>query len=169
MELVSRTDEQGAYVELSFAPNAALVSTVRDFVAAFYVRIVGDGAVTDRLAVATHELLENAVRYSIDGWSQLRVAVQVAADATTVQIDTRNRAAPGDIAAARRALDAIAAAADPGAHYVGLMRRTARQAEGSGLGLGRVCAEADMRLQYTVDGATVSIRAEARFETGSTP
>lgn len=159
-------NEQGteAYVELSFSPNVTLVSTVREFVSSFYQEIIHDAAVGDRLAIATHELLENAVRYASDGRSYIRVSVRSAPEATFVSINTRNRASPSNIETAREQLDALAAATDPNAHYIDLMRKTAKRAEGSGLGLGRVCAETDMRIAYSIEGEIVAIQAEARFD-----
>jgi hypothetical protein len=51
------------------------------------------------------------------------------------------------------------ASRDPLAYYQVLMRRTAKQAEGSGLGLGRVLAEADMALTYQFEDGMLAIEA----------
>lgn len=158
--------EADAYFELSFSPNARLVSTVRRFVAAFYVQILADAEVTDRLAVATHELLENAVRYSSDGNTRVRIGVKREPGGCAVTIDTINRAAAGDLAGARTTLDEIASAQDPQRHYQVLMRRSITRTDGSGLGLGRVRAESGMSLSYEIDGDMIHVRARALFESG---
>ena len=84
--------EEDAYVELNFSPNVRLVGTVRRFVSEFYAQVIGDGEIISRLAVATHELLENAVRYSMDGNTTARVSVKNQPGAFLVTIDTKNRA-----------------------------------------------------------------------------
>jgi anti-sigma regulatory factor (Ser/Thr protein kinase) len=156
-----------AYFELSFSPNAALVPTVRRFVSEFYAQVLADEDATSRLALATHELLENAVRYSSDGNTSVRIAVKRLATDVRVVIDTRNRAADTHITTVRERLDALSSAADPQAHYQMLMRQTAKRKDGSGLGLGRVRAETDMTITYQIDADYVLLRAEANFARSS--
>jgi hypothetical protein len=151
-----------AYFEMSFSPNVALVSTVRRFVMDFYAQLLSDPETTSRLAVSTHELLENAVRYSFDGKTDVRVGLS--RDDCTVTIDTRNRADPANIVAMRRAIDELSGAPDPSAYYQSLMRRNAKRTDGSGLGLARVWAESEMPVTYRVDGDHVFLRAVARLE-----
>ena len=151
-----------AYFEMSFSPNVALVSTVRRFVMEFYAQLLSDPEATSRLAVSTHELLENAVRYSFDGKTDVRVGLS--RDDGMVTIDTRNRADPANIAAMRRAIDELSSAPDPSAYYQSLMRRNAKRTDGSGLGLARVWAESEMPVTYRVEDDHVFLRAIARIE-----
>jgi hypothetical protein len=44
-----------------------------------------------------------------------------------------------------------------------MMRKAAERVDGSGLGLARVRAEADMVLSYEIQGDIVHLRASARF------
>lgn len=149
------------YVELSFKPNAALVSIVRRFVSDFYNKIVGNSEATSRLALATHELLENAVKYATDGETRLRIEIDTARTPKQVGLEMRNRAAPIHIAAIERILGGIASASDPSKFYFDLIVETEAQ-EGSGLGLARICAEADMRLACAVvDGDVVVMSGTA--------
>ena len=64
-----------SYVEMRFSPSVELIDLVRRFIADFYHRLTDDRVLRDRLAVATHELLENCVRYSLDGEAKVRVEV----------------------------------------------------------------------------------------------
>ena len=157
--------EKVAYVEVSFRPNVELISVVRRFVSDFYARMFTDADKTSRVALATHELLENAVRYSTDGETRIRVEVlnqdsksQVAA------IRTWNLAAPDHVEAVRSVFEEMGCNADAFHHYQTLMRRTAKVVGGSGLGLARVRAEAEMELTYEVQGAILSIAAKTRAE-----
>lgn len=64
-----------AYFELDFKPNVQLVSVVRRCVTELYQRFLDDPDGTSRVALATHELLENAVEYSRDGETTIRIEV----------------------------------------------------------------------------------------------
>ena len=164
--IVGDDGEDTAFFALSFSPNVSLVSTVRRFVGDFYRQIIANHEITSQLAVATHELLDNAVLYSHDGNSSIRVGVRVEPGGIRVTIDTRNRASADNIGAVRASLDALAAATDASAHYQALMRAAANRADGSGLGLARVRAEADMSIKYEIEDDWVHLHASARFPEG---
>lgn len=91
-----------ASVELTFAPSLELIPVVRRFVSAFYEELLSHADAASRLALATHELLENTVK-----------------------------------------------------------RRHARRQDGSGLGLARIAAEAEMTLEHEVRGDVLSLTARA--------
>jgi hypothetical protein len=148
------------YFELTFHPDLELVTNVRDFVEAFYRRLLDDHDAGGRLAIATHELLENAVKYSIDGETSLRIDVVPAPGSRAVAVRTRNRAEDQHVTTLRVYLDEMRASADPAAYYLQRMRRAVRSADVSQLGLARVCCEAEMQLSCTVEGDTVTIHAE---------
>jgi len=159
--LVSRQD--GASFELTFSPNVALVSTVRQFVQSFYEEMFGDPDVTDRLGLAAHELLENAVKYSSDGVTQIRVEVRPGSEGgRQVIVTTRNHARPEHVEALQTLMAEFGQATDPLAHYQVLMKRSAKRTLGSGLGLGRIRAEADMTLDCWVEGSLVHLQATGR-------
>ena len=122
-----------AYFELNFKPNVALVSVVRRFVTEFYQRFLSDPDGTSRVALATHELLENAVKYSKDGETTIRIDVDTNSSPKTVRIKLRNRAEAKHIAEIRELLDGIAASTDAFAFYQALIRarRGRRKAPGS--------------------------------------
>jgi anti-sigma regulatory factor (Ser/Thr protein kinase) len=145
-----------AYFELNFRPNVQLVSVVRRFVTEFYQRFLADPDGTSRVALATHELLENAVKYSKDGETTIRIDVSQTTP-KTVRIMLRNRAEPNNIAAIREILDGVASAPDAFGYYQKLLVAKAKSKEGSGLGLARICAEGEMTVtcQVTEDVAVI--------------
>ncbi len=153
------------YFHLTFRPNVSLVSTVRRFIGEFYRRILVDQELAPRLALATHELLENAVAYAIDG--ETEVEIELVGDQLTVK--TWNRTLPERVAIVRSMIDAMNAESDADAHYQKLLIRTSKEPVGSGLGLARVRAECDMRVRYEIQDDRVCILATTNVTGGVTP
>lgn len=149
------------YFELSFRPNVALVSVIRRFVLEFYQRFLGDADATSRVALATHELLENAVKFSTDGQTTIRIEVHQDRNPAVVDIELRNRAEPENVAAMRDILDGVASAPDALAFYQQLLVKRAKvSGKSGGLGLARICAEGEMHLSHrVVDGDVTVIQA----------
>jgi anti-sigma regulatory factor (Ser/Thr protein kinase) len=145
--------------ELSFNPSFELVSIVRRFVEDFYVRVLGDAEKTMRLAIATHELLENAVKYAADGDTRLCVQVREHEGECEITVLTRNRATPDHLATLRSYVEEMNTASDPFAYYQQRMRQAARQSELSQLGLARIHVEADMHVSYAIEGDCLTIKA----------
>lgn len=153
------------YFHLVFRPNIKLVSTVRRFTADFYRRVLVDQELSSRLALATHELLENAVAYAVDAESAIRIEV----DGDMLTVTTWNRSTYERITGLRALLDDIAAAPDPEQFYQQLLLKSVTRTEGSGLGLARVRAEAEMNINYEIDKDRVSIKATTKIVGGVNP
>jgi hypothetical protein len=130
------------------------VSHVRRFVETLHRRVPMTDDDASRLAMVTHELLENAIKFSADGGASLRVEV----DDAKVCITTRNRTRATDLAALK-AVASTLVTSDPMAVYIGLMKRA--PAARGGLGLGRVAAEGEMEIGLALDGDIVQVQARA--------
>lgn len=157
--------ENRPYFHLVFRPNIKLVSTVRRFTGEFYRRILVDQELASRLALATHEMLENAVAYANDDETAIRIEVE----GNLLSVRTWNRAAPERIAALRASIDRVMAAPDPDAYYQEQMTIAAKRNDGSGLGLARIRNEAVMNLSYEIDKDKACIRAVTKIEGGLNP
>jgi hypothetical protein len=155
-----------AQFDVTFRPNAELVPVIRCFVSSFYDHVVCDADVVARVALATHELLENAVKYSSDGSTSLSIAVEPRDAEILVRIRISNPATADHIALVRSFFEEVREHEDPFEHYQVAMRRSATRTTGSGLGLVRVRAEGEMRMSHEVCGDCVSIVAEARVSGG---
>jgi len=140
--------------ELTGNLTVADVPDVRRFVEKFHGRTSNADDVS-RVAMATHELLENAVKFSTDGSASLRIDV----GGSQVTITTRNRARPTDLDELRELAHQLASTIDPMLFYLEQMRRSPTRV--GGLGLGRVAAEGEMKLELVLDGDMVQIKAEA--------
>jgi len=145
--------------ELEFTPNIRLVPIVRRFVSDFYGEVFEDAEVVARVALATHELMENAVRHNSGSEARLAVELRDVAGEKLISVRIGNPAWPADIDKLSRLLDAMGQAPDPLQFYLQMMGQTARQEEGSGLGLTRIRVEGEMQLSHTVQGEWVEITA----------
>lgn len=144
----------------SFPPEAQLVAAVRRFVSDFYARVLRDAESSSQVALATHEMLENAVRYCSRGDVTIRVSVSPFRSRYLVRVRTRNAASPRDIAEIRRILQELDHTSTSRAYFERRMRETIRETDGSGLGLARICAEAAMELKCTTSGDEVELAAQ---------
>lgn len=146
--------------ELDFRPNYELISIVRRFVSDFYERMLNDPDAVSRVALATHELLENAVKYSLDGATSLSITMEQEEERNLVRVRISNQAESKHIASIQALFDEMEKHEDPLEHYQLAMERTAKQREGSGLGLLRIRAEGEMKMTHSLDGNIVCIVAE---------
>lgn len=143
---------------LSFRPNTALVSTVRRFVLDFYQCCLTPD-LTSQVALATHELLENAVLHSSNGETEVHIEITPLTRGQSVCIRTRNAATPQDVGALHALFAELDAVTNPDEFYQSMMRRSAQRADGSGLGLARILAETQMAMTLEVNGDDVCISA----------
>jgi anti-sigma regulatory factor (Ser/Thr protein kinase) len=150
------------YFQVSFRPNAKLVvSTVRRFTDELSDQLLDDAAMSAKVALATHELLENAVTYSSDGETEVRVEVE----AEHVVVKTWNRASADRLTRLMIMIDEIHRAADPDELYQQALNR------GDGTGLVRIRAKAEMTIhcEVTSDRVCVLARAPLRRTRGDGP
>jgi anti-sigma regulatory factor (Ser/Thr protein kinase) len=147
--------------ELTFRSKADLVTLVRQFVSEFYDRVIGDADATSRIALATHELLENAVKYARSEETRLLVEVDRGKEPPALAIRTWNTASDEDIAAIERTLARMKAREDPDAYYHEQMRASLER-DRCGLGLARICAEGEMVLSCEREGNRLCIIARTR-------
>lgn len=153
--------------ELRFSPSNQLITTVRRFVLSFYTEVLGDDEISSRLAVATHELLENAVKYGRRDEATLAVTVNPEGSRFTVVVSIRNESEAVHIDEAERVIAALRGAGDVFSHYQQLMGEVALRVDGSGLGLARIAAESGMGLEVVRDGEEIEIRAAASYPLGA--
>jgi hypothetical protein len=148
-----------AFFEMSFCPSLELVSLVRRFVGTFYLRVLSDPDLASRVALATHELLENAVKYSTDGETNIRMEIKKQGTGHQIEIRTRNRTATDQLEKLASNVDEMNQLNDPFKYYQQLMRRSAKRGITGGLGLGRIAAESEMQITLEVTGDVVEVFA----------
>lgn len=161
-----------ASFDMTFAPTTRIVSVLRRFVMSLYERILEDEEMSSQLALVTHELLENAVKYNIDEATLLRVTMTPQSESLSeivVTIRTRNRATAENIRIAERLITQVREAEDPFMFYQQLIAISADEPQRSGLGLARIRAETEMKIDFTIEGDEIEIVAHAQVRAGGEP
>jgi hypothetical protein len=148
---------------MTFGPTMVLILAVRQFISTFYDRLL-DSEAGEMVSMATHELLENALKYSAEDRATLSIEVTPEGANRHVVIRIRNRSSEEHIRPLQALFDGISQYPDPMEHYVALMRETSKRKEGSGLGLARLRAEAGMELHLELEGSEVCLTAQCLIE-----
>jgi hypothetical protein len=156
-------------LSVTFHPNAGLLTQTRAFVTSFCATFIDDPDTVFCVAMAVHELLENAIKYSLDGASQVQIELRSDRGRSGIAIRTDNRATSDAIGAVRDMIRRIHEADDPFDFYCRLVSASAGRDDHSGLGLARIRAEAGLELDSDVTGDQVSIFAHTPVARGSLP
>lgn len=146
----------GGCFEITCAIGIEDVPEVRRFVEKLHRRLVPSSEDVARVAMAAHELLENAVKFSTDGNASLRIEL---VDGGQVRITTRNLARTADREGLITLTNQLAASGDPMRFYLERMQEAPLSR--GGLGLGRVAAEAEMTIGVACEGEIVEVRAQS--------
>ena len=144
------------HLELSFRPSVHTIGVVRRTIMTLCEPTMTRDA-SARVALATHELLENVLRHSLDGDTILTVRSYEGPKARTT-VTTYSRATPAKIAVLK-AFTAKMIGTAPDEFYLATMMSRADADDDGGLGLARVYAEAEMMLDVQSDGDTVKVIA----------
>lgn len=158
-----RSSVTPASFSMRFTPTTVLISVVRRFVRALYERLLADSELSSQLALTTHELLENAVKYSSDDEASLAVDVVREANRYLITIRTTNRTTPAHVERLQKIIDELKSADDLFAYFQQVMHETINR-EDSGLGLARIACETDMSLRLEVHDDSIDIIADRELE-----
>jgi hypothetical protein len=142
---------------VTFSPSIGLISSTRHYIEELLGPVTNPDT-SSRVALTVHELLENTLKYSLDGKAHIDVALDTKDGERCLQVRASNRTSAARLSELSRRIDDLRDAEDPMALYIAMMRATA-QRPGSGLGLARIRVEAEMRLSYEIDGDRVTICA----------
>jgi anti-sigma regulatory factor (Ser/Thr protein kinase) len=142
-------EREDLQVELTVRPTWSILPAVRTFVEQSLGPVLRDPDLAYRLSMATHELLENAVKYSSKPSAILRVSAGKGPGDTAITVT--NETTEEHLAGLRQQFAEMSGAADPIGYYCELMRRYSRQHNVSRLGLARIQAEGEMLLSLTAE------------------
>lgn len=154
-------------LELRFQPTIDLISSTRRFVCSFFEPFICDPDVVSRIGLATHELLENILKYAADGRTVTRVNLEEErAGERLLTIETTSMITDERRVGLEEIFAEMATASSALSYYQLTMRRARTRKHGSGLGLARIWAEAEMTLSIEFIDESVTIRAKANLEDG---
>lgn len=151
-------------LELRFQPTVDLISSTRRFVCSFFEPFVSDPDVVSRIGLATHELLENILKYAADGRTITRVNLEDQGSDRRLTIETTSIITDERRAGLEEIFAEMASASSALSYYQLTMGRARHRRHGSGLGLARIWAEAEMTLSIDFQGDAVTIRATAMLD-----
>lgn len=150
-----------AQIDLRFCPTVDSISSVRRFLIDFLQPMLRDQDAVSRVGLAAHELLENVLKYSADGDGAMQITVTEGAAGRELTLRTTNRVDEELRLGLAEAFAEMATATDAFAHYQRVIQRARHRRHGSGLGLARIWAEAEMPISCAFDGDKVEIVAVA--------
>jgi hypothetical protein len=166
-QLRGRRAPSDPMMSVVFRPHPGLLTQTREFVASFCGTFVRDPDLVYRVTIAVHELLENVIKYSCDGATDMTIELRNEDEGSPVAIRVENRALPDHIASVRDAIDRIHEAADPFELYCQMIHASVARGTHSGLGLVRICAEAACDLDYSIVGDVLALSARAHVGRGA--
>ena len=146
-------------LEFRLRPHAGIVSVVRRFVEERCAKLGGDPGSVSRVTMATHELLENAAKYSVGEYVHLKVEFNASCDSIRTQLT--NETTPVHRARLRERIRLLQNAQESFDLYQTLMRRSFEAGEESGLGLARICSEGELALAMGESENTVTFVAHS--------
>jgi two-component sensor histidine kinase len=156
---VQEPSDGNPYFELRFRPSVATIADARRFVTMLYEPLLGDADAASRVALTTHEMLENALKYSRDGHTVVRIEVSRQARPSTITVETRNRISPERKEGLEMVFEEMHRFSNATEHYQFAIQRTRNMRHGSGLGLARIWAEGEMNLSRSYSEDEVRITA----------
>lgn len=152
------------YLEIGFRPTIATINEARRLVTTVFGPVVDDPDVAARIALATHELLENGLKYSLDGSTVIRVQVSHDRGPRTITIETRNLVSSERQAGLIEVFAEMRRFGNADEYYQFTMKRTRGSRHASGLGLARIWAEAEMELSCCCEGEEARVVATLSIE-----
>ncbi len=140
---------------LRMDPSWVFVDDIRRFVESFCAAACPGSEREEQLALAAHELVQNAISYASEPGVDLRLSVDH--EARRVRVSVSNVTLPEQVKVLRERVAAIAAHPDPLAAYLAAMKESPDTR--GGLGLPRVRYEAELDLEVTHEGDRVTVHA----------
>lgn len=148
------------YLTLRMKPPWVFIDELRRFVESFCACACPGCDREAQLALAVHELMQNAVPNSHEEEVELRLEVYPASDNVSVLVS--NRCTEAEYLALSERIHRMYAEPDALTHYLREMKETPASTRG-GLGLARVRFEAQLDLAVTRQGERLTVHASGKL------
>jgi hypothetical protein len=152
-------DAERTLLFLRLTPPWSFISEIRRFVQAFCTHTCKNSQLEQRFALAAHELIQNAVSYSLD--SQAELFLKFRNPTEIMSLTVSNRAAESEIARFRGRIDEMKNYPDSLAYYLYRMRTSMNESGRAGLGLARIWHEAQFPLAVVFHGDRVAVEVSS--------
>ncbi len=140
---------------LRLDPSFMFVDDIRRFVESFCAAACPGAEREEQLALAAHELVQNAISYAATPGVELRLSID--RDAKRVRVSVSNAATPDQAKVLRERIAQVTSHADPLSGYVAAMRENPKGR--GGIGLSRVRFEAALELEAEHEDGRVTVHA----------
>jgi hypothetical protein len=150
------------FIRVEFAPSCGCLGSLVAVVTDFCRNVIEDPDVIFAFRMAAFELTENVVKYCTGDRAALEISVNETAQGAELVLMTQNETTPERLADADERLGAMEAAADPVEHFDQLVRESLNSPTESRLGLGRLRAEADLRVSHERLGTSMVVQVRRR-------
>jgi hypothetical protein len=147
---------QPVYLLLRMKPPWVFIDEIRRFVESFCSCSCEVQHREAQLALAVHELMQNAVPYAHD--EEVDLVLEVDPEGDRVEVAVTNRCTEPEYQALRERVEAMNREPDALKHYLGAMKRAPRNTRGV-LGLARVRFEAQLQVSISRSGGRVTVHA----------
>jgi anti-sigma regulatory factor (Ser/Thr protein kinase) len=147
---------QPVYLMLRMKPPWVFIDEIRRFVESFCACAATGANRESQLALAVHELMQNAVPHSHD--QEVDLVLQVDAEGDRVEVAVTNSSTEPEYRAIQDRIEKMNSEPDALRHYVTAMKESPSSVRG-GLGLARVRFEAQLDLSVSRTPGHVTVHA----------
>lgn len=155
MRTAHHTDGEAAVLFLRMQPSWVVIDDIRRFVETFCASACPGADREGQLALAAHELIQNAICNAAT--EDVELELEVDRGHERVRVSVSNVARPDQIEVLRERLARAQADPNPLQAYVAAMRESPHSR--GGIGLARIRFEAALELALEIHGETVTIHA----------
>jgi hypothetical protein len=149
-------------VTMSSFPSSRIAAAVSRLVSEFCRSLVDDDDdVVSRFHMAAQELAENLVKYSSGPMVSISAELISGDETAVLRLQAKNQSSSEQLEAVEQRLKELKNAQDPVELYDRLICESAPHDDVSGLGLARIRAEAELEVDYAIEGNELTIAVHA--------
>jgi len=151
-------DGKKAFVELRFGPNWEYISTVRNFIINFLAITLDDKKRADRIAMAVNELVENAIKYSVE--DGIEINLEVLKNSHQINVTVRNHGSEDQYEILNNIITEINNLPPLEAYMKRMKESATKMDKESNIGLARIRYETNANISPSYNDQFITVHAE---------
>ena len=163
MARLSNPPRRLRFIKVEFAPSCGCLGTIVAVVTDFCRNVTDDPDIIFAFRLAAFELTENILKYCEGDRASVEISVDNTANGSDLVMAVSNEASPERLQDVCERLVAAETAAEPVAHFDGLVRDTLNSPNESRLGIGRLRAESDLAVSHSSHEHWITISVRHRI------